>query len=97
MIVKDKVYGNIELKGIYEKIVNCSEFKRLQDIIQTSMAAIQYPELEKETRYEHSIGVYYLMCRALNELEKKLSVQGVRINKEEKEIKIDKQSGLNWK
>ena len=86
MIVKDKVYGNIELKGIYEKIVNCSEFKRLQDIIQTSMAAIQYPELEKETRYEHSIGVYYLMCRALNELEKKLSVQGVRINKEEKEI-----------
>ena len=86
MIVKDVIYGNIELNGIYEEIVNCDEFKRLADITQTSMSALEYPALEKETRYEHSIGVYYLMSRTLNELERKLSKQGVHFNKSEKDM-----------
>lgn len=86
MIVKDVIYGNIELNGIYEEIVNCNEFKRLADITQTSMSSLEYPALEQETRYEHSIGVYYLMSRTLNELEKKLSKQGIHFNKSEKDI-----------
>lgn len=86
MIVKDRIYGNIELNGIYEEIVNCAEFKRLADITQTSMAVLEYPALEEETRYEHSIGVYYLMSRTLNELERKLSKQGVHFNKSEKDM-----------
>lgn len=49
MIVKDIIYGNIELNGIYEEIVNCDEFKRLADITQTSMASLEYPALEQET------------------------------------------------
>lgn len=84
MIVKDVLYGNIELSGIYEKIVNCSEFSRLKDITQTAMSALKYPELANETRYEHSIGTYYLMCRTINEIEKNLSAQGVFIDKQEK-------------
>lgn len=86
MIVKDIIYGNIELNGIYEEIVNCDEFKRLADITQTSMASLEYPALEQETRYEHSIGVYYLMSRTLNELERKLGKQGVYFNKNEKDM-----------
>ena len=86
MLVKDVIYGNIELSGIYEEIVNCDEFKRLADITQTSMSSLEYPALEKETRYEHSIGVYYLMSRTLNELERKLGKQGVYFNKNEKDM-----------
>ena len=86
MIVKDVIYGNIELNGIYEEIVNCDEFKRLADITQTAMSSLEYPALEQETRYEHSVGVYYLMCRTLNELERKLGKQGVHFNKSEKDM-----------
>lgn len=70
MLHQDVIYGNIELNGIYEKIVNSQEFLRLKDITQTAMSTLTYPQLAKETRFEHSIGVYYLMCRTLNNLEK---------------------------
>ena len=86
MIRRDVVYGNIELDGIYEEIVKSKDFSRLKDIIQTAFNHIQYPELEQETRYEHSIGVYYLMCRTLNNLERKLSAYGLHISKEEREL-----------
>lgn len=82
MIVKDVIYGEIELNDIYEEIVNCSEFLRLQDITQTAMSVLEYPELAKETRYEHSIGTYYLMCKTLKIIEEK----GHIISNEEKEI-----------
>ena len=86
MIQKDVIYGNIELEGIYEEIVKSRDFSRLKDIVQTALNSIQYPELERETRYEHSIGVYHLMCRTLNNLERKLSTYGLNIAKEEKEL-----------
>ncbi len=86
MIQKDIIYGNIELDGIYEEIVKSQDFSRLQDVVQTAFNSIEYPELEQETRYEHSIGVYYLMCRTLNSLERKLSAYGLRLSKEEKEM-----------
>lgn len=86
MIQRDAIYGNIELEGIYEEIVKSRDFSRLKDIVQTALNSIQYPELERETRYEHSIGVYHLMCRTLNNLERKLSTYGLNIAKEEKEL-----------
>lgn len=86
MIRRDIIYGNIELDGIYEEIVKSEDFLRLKDIVQTAFNCIQYPELEQETRYEHSIGVYYLMCRTLNNLERKLSAYGLHISKEEREL-----------
>lgn len=82
MIVNDVIYGEIELNGIYEELVNCSEFLRLQDITQTAMSALEYPELAKETRYEHSIGTYHLMCKTLKIIEEK----GHSISNEEKEL-----------
>ncbi|MCI9177891.1 MAG: HD domain-containing protein [Clostridia bacterium] len=86
MIINDILYGKIELKGIYEEIANTEEFKRLDDITQTAMSALEYPILAEETRYEHSIGVYYLMCQTLNILDAKLAKQGIHISKEEKEL-----------
>lgn len=86
MIRRDIIYGNIGLEGIYEEIVKSKDFSRLKDIVQTALNCIQYPELEQETRYEHSIGVYHLMCRTLNNLERKLSAYGLHISKEEREL-----------
>lgn len=86
MIRRDIIYGNIGLEGIYEEIVKSKDFSRLKDIVQTAFNYIKYPELEQETRYEHSIGVYYLMCRTLNNLERKLSAYGLHISKEEREL-----------
>ncbi len=86
MIQKDIIYGNIELNGIFEKIVNCKDFMRLKDIIQTSMSTLEWKNLKQETRYEHSIGVYYLICITLNNIEKKLSAYGIKISQKEKDM-----------
>ena len=86
MLQKDIIYGDITLNGIYEEIVNSTDFMRLKDITQTAMSSIKYKQLQGETRYEHSIGVYYLMCKTLQSIENKLKAQNIKIVDEEKEM-----------
>lgn len=42
--------------------------------------------MEEENRFDHSIGAYYLMCKIINNIEKKLALQGIKVKEEEKEI-----------
>lgn len=86
LIIRDEVHGNIELEGIYKELVQSNDFQRLKDIIQTGTSYLKYPEMEKETRFDHSIGSYYLMCKIIDNIEKKLGEQGVKVKEEEKEI-----------
>ena len=86
IIINDEIYGDIVLEGVYKELVGSEEFIRLKDIIQTGTSYLKYPEMEKETRFEHSIGAYYLICKILENIEKKLAKQGLKINEKEKEI-----------
>lgn len=86
LIVSDELYGNIELEGVYKIIVESSEFQRLKDILQTGTSYLKYKEMKNETRFEHSVGSYYLMCKVIDNIETKLALQGIKINEEEKDI-----------
>lgn len=86
LIIKDEIHGIIELEGVYKELVECEEFQRLKDIIQTGTSYLMYPELEKETRFDHSVGSFYLMCKIIDSIEKKLAMQEIKVNQEEKEI-----------
>lgn len=86
LIIKDEIYGNIELEGIYKEIVESEDFQRLKDIIQTGTSYLEFKEMKEETRYEHSIGSYHLMCKVIDTIEQKLSKHGIKLREEEKEI-----------
>lgn len=86
LIIKDDIHGIIELEGIYKELVESTDFQRLKDIIQTGTSYLQYQELKHENRFEHSVGSYFLMCKIIDNIEKKLSIQGIKVNNEEKEI-----------
>lgn len=86
LIIRDEVHGVIELQGVYKELVQSNEFQRLKDIIQTGTAYFKYPDMEQENRFEHSVGSYYLMCKIIDNIEKKIAVQGIKVNEEEKEI-----------
>lgn len=86
LIIRDEVHGNIELEGTYKELVQSKDFQRLKDIIQTGTSYLKYPEMEEETRFDHSVGSYYLMCKIIENIEKKLGMQGVKVKEEEKEI-----------
>lgn len=86
LIIKDDIHGIIELDGIYKELVECAEFQRLKDVIQTGTSYFEYLEMKNETRFDHSVGAYHLICKIIDNIEKKLSMQGIRINKEEIEV-----------
>lgn len=86
LIIRDEVHGNIELEGVYKELLQSKDFQRLKDIIQTGTSYLKYPDMEKETRFDHSVGSYYLMYKIIDNIEKKLGMQGVKVKEEEKEI-----------
>jgi len=86
LIIKDEIHGIIELEGVYKEIVESQEFQRLKDIIQTGTAYYEYPEMKRETRFDHSVGSYYLMCQIIENIETKLAEHGIQVKQEEKEI-----------
>lgn len=61
LIIKDDVHGIIELKGVYKELAESKDFQRLKDIIQTGTASFKYTKMQQETRFDHSIGSYFLM------------------------------------
>lgn len=86
LIIIDEVHGIIELEGVYKELVESENFQRLKDIIQTGTSYMQYPNMESETRFDHSVGSYYLMCKIIDNIEEKLLAQGIKVEEEGKEI-----------
>lgn len=86
LVINDEIHGNIELEGVYKELVESSDFQRLKDIIQTGTSYLKYPDMKYETRFDHSIGSYYLISQIINTIEKKLNAQGIKIREDEKEI-----------
>ena len=86
LVINDEIHGDIELDGVYKELVESKDFQRLKDIIQTGTSYLKYPDMKYETRFDHSIGAYYLICKIIDDIERKLDSQGIKIREDEKEI-----------
>ena len=69
MEIYDIIHGNIQLCSIAEKIIDTVEFQRLRNIKQLGCCYLVFPSAI-HTRFEHSIGVYHLAKRFINNLNK---------------------------
>ena len=80
MIIND-LWGQIRIEPKYEKIINCKEFQELKNKRQLGLNC--NPNAI-HTRYQHSIGVYYLACKLI-EICKQKFFDILDITKEDEE------------
>ncbi len=80
-IFNDPVYGFVEIPyGLIFELVEHPYFQRLRHIRQLGMTNLVYPGAN-HTRFQHALGAYYLMRKAIRVLREK----GVSITAEEAE------------
>lgn len=72
--VRDTVYQFIKLSNIAFLIIDTSEFKRLKDIRQLGTTYHVYPAAS-HSRFEHSIGTYYVAGWILESIKKNTSAE----------------------
>jgi uncharacterized protein len=70
-IINDPLHGFITIDDpLIFKIIQHPYYQRLSRIKQMALAYLVYPGAT-HTRFQHSLGAYYLMCNALTELKEK--------------------------
>ncbi len=70
-IINDPVFGFIKIKrGLLYDIVQHPLFQRLNRINQLGLASVVYPGA-RHTRFQHSLGAFYLMTEAVKALSEK--------------------------
>ncbi|MFP8889215.1 HD domain-containing protein [Natrialbaceae archaeon A-CW2] len=65
--IKDSVHDHIEVDGVARDLLDTPAVQRLRHIAQLGTVSLVYPSAN-HTRFEHSLGVYHLACRALEHL-----------------------------
>lgn len=81
-IIKDILYGFIEVDELAQKIVDTFEFQRLRFIKQLGFTHFVFPNAQ-HTRFEHSIGVYHLINVFIDYLVKN---NNIKIDKRMRQI-----------
>ncbi|MCU4799776.1 HD domain-containing protein [Halobacteria archaeon HArc-gm2] len=66
--IKDAIQGHIDVEGIAEELIDTPVVQRLRGIQQLGNTSLVYPSAN-HTRFEHSLGVYYLADQALEKLD----------------------------
>lgn len=80
--ILDSVHGYIEIPTEYfEGIIDTEEFQRLRRIEQTSTRSI-FPSARHD-RFIHSLGVFYLGCKIIENLNSKKPPEGYSPNQDE--------------
>ena len=70
-IINDPVFGFIKIpRGLLYGIVEHPLFQRLNRINQLGLASVVYPGA-RHTRFQHSLGAFYLMTEAVRSLQEK--------------------------
>ena len=70
-IINDPVFGFIKIKrGLLYDVVQHPLFQRLNRINQLGLASVVYPGA-RHTRFQHSLGAFYLMTEAVKSLREK--------------------------
>jgi HD superfamily phosphohydrolase len=65
--IKDSVHDHIEVEGVARALLDTPPVQRLRRITQLGTVTYVYPSAN-HTRFEHSLGVYYLAREALSHL-----------------------------
>jgi len=65
--IKDSVHDHISVEGVSRDLLDTPPVQRLRRVSQLGTAVLVYPSAN-HTRFEHSLGVYYLADRALSHL-----------------------------
>lgn len=63
MIIINDIWGQIKIDGGYEKIINTKEFNEMK---QKRQLGLNTSPNATHTRYQHSLGVYYLACKLID-------------------------------
>ncbi len=70
-IINDPVFGFIKIpRGLLYNVVEHPLFQRLNRIHQLGLASVVYPGA-RHTRFQHSLGAFYLMTEAVRSLQEK--------------------------
>ncbi|KAG9154813.1 hypothetical protein Leryth_020077, partial [Lithospermum erythrorhizon] len=88
--VHDNVHGNIYLDPLTLKFIDTEQFQRLRDLKQLGATYLVYPGAV-HSRFEHSIGVYWLASDAMHRLQKH---QGLELDIDHGDIQNVKLAGL---
>ncbi|XP_009604054.1 uncharacterized protein [Nicotiana tomentosiformis] len=88
--VHDNVHGNIYLDRLSLKFIDTEQFQRLRDLKQLGLTYMVYPGAV-HSRFEHSLGVYWLASDAVNRLK---TCQGVELGIESFDVQTVKLAGL---
>jgi HD superfamily phosphohydrolase len=67
LAIKDSVHDHIEVEGVAEALIDTPAVQRLRRVTQLGTVKFVYPSAN-HTRFEHSLGVYHLATRALDQL-----------------------------
>ncbi|QGN06585.1 HD domain-containing protein [Halorhabdus sp. CBA1104] len=65
--IKDSVHDHIEIEGVARDLLDTPPVQRLRHVTQLGTVSLVYPSAN-HTRFEHSLGVYYLADQALDHL-----------------------------
>jgi hypothetical protein len=65
--IKDSVHDHIDVDGVALALLDTPAVQRLRRISQLGTVSLVYPSAN-HTRFEHSLGVYHLACKALEGL-----------------------------
>jgi len=88
-VIFDVIHGFIEVDDITLSIIDTPEFQRLRNIKQLGVVHYVFPSAN-HTRFEHSLGVYYLAGELMSNLKKNQPELEIK----EKEILLVKIAGL---
>ena len=67
LTVKDSVHDHVAVEGVAAALIDAPPVQRLRRVSQLGTVSLVYPSAN-HTRFEHSLGVYHLACRALDGL-----------------------------
>ena len=76
VVVRDPLWGTIELDGTARRVVDSAAFQRLRYIRQLGLAHLVYPGAH-HSRFDHALGVYHLMRRAIEGLAERGQLEGI--------------------
>jgi uncharacterized protein len=76
VVVREPVWGTITLDPTAGGIVDSAAFQRLRYIRQLGLAHLVYPGAS-HTRFDHALGVYHLIRRALERMAQRDGLDGV--------------------
>ena len=72
MKIKDDIYGDFEIEGVLEELINTKKFQRLKNIHQGGASYLVNPNWNV-TRYEHSVGTMLLIKKMNGTIEEQIA------------------------